>query len=644
MDDLQKVRSILEVEDSFEVITVPLVPWKYERYKKITVKPKEFEWSFRLLGMLINELDGWLLDDKNGCRRRTHSNGEPYYFFSFYSSQNETWRINIDVDTKIKVKVSKSFLSTWNDEVLNPRKIQKSYIVYITRPGTRALLRNIPLFYYSKLDFSQLLHSFCSSFVCNKVLGYNDETMPIHDLYNSFHDKNYTEAITLKKITETCEGYFKLFFLTHNNTKKYLDSCIYQDKKYYILKGVYFTPFANNLVKDNLVQGMMLDTTWNLLSNYVVSIPTVIICNVGIPIGFSFSLVEDFDIYNDFFKIFSDVFGYPIPAYIKMIESDQGRALQEAVKNQGMEHICCLRHLLVSLGKGKFASQVGNLVSATCEKDYNSLKKTYEDSWQTISNEDLNVLNALLEKVGLQMNGNKIIKKNEDRWKEVSMIARPDYKMPSCTNQLESTHGHLNSLIPRRNELFTSLKRLMDEIVKKNDNFEKNFNHNYSRFKNKIIRFVKNTPQKVMRSMIQKYSTNLNTNECKCRESKLMSAMLGIKIPCSHLYFLKNEFPVIAPPPLKITNSTNGAIIFEHEIIETQKVTINLDYFEKIRRHSYKMIKKYSHNKEKKAIADFVNDKLSFEKEPSDFILGYPIEMFEVIDKGILKFYQGKIQ
>ena len=156
------------------------------------------------------------------------------------------------------------------------------------------------------------------------------------------------------------------------------------------------------------------------------------------------------------------------------------------------------------------------MVSATCEKDYNSLKKTYEDSWQTISNEDLNVLNELLDKIGLMMNDKKIIKKNEDRWKEVSMIARPDYKMPSCTNQLESTHGHLNSLIPRRNELFSSLKRLMDEIVKKNDNFDKNFNHNYSRFKNKIIRFVKNTPQKVMRSMIQKYSTNLDTNECKC--------------------------------------------------------------------------------------------------------------------------------
>ena len=146
----------------------------------------------------------------------------------------------------------------------------------------------------------------------------------------------------------------------------------------------------------------MLDTTWSVLKNYVVSIPTVIIRNVGLPIGFSFSLVEDFEIYDDFFKVFMDVFGYPISSFIKIIESDQGSALQSAVKEQGMNHLCCLRHLLVSLGRGKFSSQVGNLLSAASEKDFNSLKQIYQDSWKSITDEQkLEVLNQLLYKVGL---------------------------------------------------------------------------------------------------------------------------------------------------------------------------------------------------------------------------------------------------
>lgn len=73
-----------------------------------------------------------------------------------------------------------------------------------------------------------------------------------------------------------------------------------------------------------------------------------------------------------------------------------------------MEHICCLRHLLVSLGTRKFSSKVGNLFFAACDKDYNSLKKTYEDSWETISNKDLNVLNELLDKIGLVICSSKL--------------------------------------------------------------------------------------------------------------------------------------------------------------------------------------------------------------------------------------------
>lgn len=474
MDSLKNMRTMLELEESFKIVTVPLVPYKYQRYKNVFIKPKEFEWSFSSLAVFINELDGWLMDDNNGFRRRTHSSGEPYFFFSFYLCENPRIVVNLNIDSEIKVKTSKLWLNTWHDEETMSPKIQKSYKVYITKPGTRALLRSISLFYYSKTDFSPLLHSFAASFVNNTTIGFDEDTMPIHNLYLSFHDNNYYESTTLKKLTESCEGYFRIYFITNNNTKKHLDSCVYEDIKYYILKRIYYSPFAYHLVKNSLVQGMMLDTTWSVLKNYVVSIPTVIIRNVGLPIGFSFSLVEDFEIYDDFFKVFMDVFGYPISSFIKTIESDQGSALQSAVKEQGMNHLCCLRHLLVSLGRGKFSSQMGNLVSAASEKDFNSLKQIYQDSWKSITDEqELEVLNQLLNKVGLQMNKSEITYFDEERWKQVSMIHRPEYQMPSCTNQLESSHGHLNSLVPRRNELFASLKKLMDEIVKKNQNFEK---------------------------------------------------------------------------------------------------------------------------------------------------------------------------
>lgn len=70
----------------------------------------------------------------------------------------------------------------------------------------------------------------------------------------------------------------------------------------------------------------------------------------------------------------------------------------------------------------------------------------------------VNKLNRLLKKVGLKMENDHIITIDEERWTEVSMSKRAEFRMPSCTNQLESTHGHLNSAIPRRNKFWPSIK------------------------------------------------------------------------------------------------------------------------------------------------------------------------------------------
>ena len=76
------------------------------------------------------------------------------------------------------------------------------------------------------------------------------------------------------------------------------------------------------------------------------SIPTLIICNIGIPIGFTFSIVEDTFIYKNFFDTFQNSYGFKIKDYIKVIESDKGKPLRSIVKREGFQHLICLRILL----------------------------------------------------------------------------------------------------------------------------------------------------------------------------------------------------------------------------------------------------------------------------------------------------------
>ena len=56
---------------------------------------------------------------------------------------------------------------------------------------------------------------------------------------------------------------------------------------------------------------------------------------------------------------------------------------------------------------------------------------------------------------------------DEDRWDEVSQLMRIKHKMPSTTNALEAFHGHLNDDVPRRNEFWASLFRIITSLMKK---------------------------------------------------------------------------------------------------------------------------------------------------------------------------------
>ena len=195
------------------------------------------------------------------------------------------------------------------------------------------------------------------------------------------------------------------------------------------------------------MNGLMLDTTWQLLQKYVVSIPTLIIKNVGIPIGSTFSLIEDIFIYKNFLILFKMF----LLGRLKIISTllNQLRA----------------RHLLASLGKPLFAYQIGNLVTAVNKKDFDSLKEMYDGEWNKIKDQkQQQKLKRLLKKVGLSFENGNIVK-NKERWREVSMMKRAKFKMLLCTNQLESTYGNLNS---GNHEFFENKSTFLEKKIKIN--------------------------------------------------------------------------------------------------------------------------------------------------------------------------------
>lgn len=151
-----------------------------------------------------------------------------------------------------------------------------------------------------------------------------------------------------------------------------------------------------------------------------------------------------------------------------MFESDQGKSLKSFFDKNNIENIVCIRHLLSNLRKKPFGFQISAIVKCRCQLDLDRSLYHFSNEFQHFLlqykeqnakendtdkkkkyDEMKKVLNDLLEKVGLCFT-DQIEYQKEERWNQVSLFYRIQRAMPSKTNSLESSHGHLNETIPRR--------------------------------------------------------------------------------------------------------------------------------------------------------------------------------------------------
>ena len=118
--------------------------------------------------------------------------------------------------------------------------------------------------------------------------------------------------------------------------------------------------------------------------------------------------------------------------------------------------------------------------------------------------------------------------------------------------------------------------------------------------------------------------------------------MLQMTLPCSHLHYLGVQFPEIQPPSLNITPILTDEIFFEYKIQESSDQHSPATYYNNQCSYAIKMIKRYSHFKNKDEIAAFVYQHFPLENVPNGFALGQPMNLLEIINNGIITFCQLK--
>jgi hypothetical protein len=401
-----------------------------------------------------------------------------------------------------------------------------------------------------------------------------------------------------------------------------------------VLRGCYLTPYAQLLFTANqaLLDGLLLDATFKIIPRAVASIMTLSIYNVGIPVAMAFGPIEDSTLYETFHRVFADVFGIDLDHY--HVVSDQGLALRSVCAAHANQQFICLRHLLLTLKRKLFSDEVGQLVRCRVQDDYARLCALYEPIFTQAAESDRRLLSRTLAKVGLAFESGRIQQLDRCRWCAVSMMERVEYRLPTTSNALESTHGHANECTPRRNEFLQAVMRVGTMMIRKTLSFRQALKHNFATMVRKARRRAEFIDRATMEAEIAQYGTTLEG--CRCGETIHMSAMYRQACPCSHQYALGAVKPATPDIDLVLSDATDGLTVRIERVERARASHSPHGQVQQWERIAVEHIRRFSHaTKKKEEIQTYVHEHLEVSE---GFAMGFPVSLYRLISDGIRAF------
>lgn len=625
-------------------------------YPRGRIEFAEQRWSFRSLFTFVNDLPGdWELVKSDWTKTDTLKRDMKLYYADARGSGKKRITVKIDAFWNISVKISRPDLVEWEDEWLpvtcvdetregtrdrcNLRGTKREMIYWHlltrnVRAGGNRWINHASFPFIDSEEFHALVLDLARRLVKAQLLR-RPPTMFIFALHTSFgmNMRPRRRCLSESAFCDAVTGYFHLDLgpHLHGDSFEVVDRA---GQSFSILRGIYVSPWARSILANNAIDGLMLDTTWRILRQYVTAILMAVVCNVGIPLGFAFGASETTELYEAHYNCFRDLFGIDLGTYV--LESDQGAALTSLCARHGQCQLFCLRHFLLSLKLKEFSLPVGNLVKARSQEEFSVLKQLYEQEFRDIPDERRrDLLKRTLRKAGLALteDESEIIISDEARFNAVSMWRRIGTRMPSTTNCLEATHGHLNAEISRRNPFWASLAILHDSISDKTLHFHSAFVHDFRTALKRSRRRSAGLDPERMREECEIFQSS--SISCACSETKHLSACYRTELPCSHRYAMGATKPAI--PEFVINTEPSTLRIERSETHHRRDPAIGED--REVRRQfsdfAYRQIRRFSHTKNKEGVRTYVDAHLNI-SGPS--ALDVPVAVHELIIRGIRHF------
>ena len=283
----------------------------------------EEKWTFQTIGIALNEFNLTQADFNDYIEQ------SGYYHIAFKDPEDSNIKFHVHIyrDLTIDVKVSTEFLlmyctliseNVWvrvgsqGRLLKKPRRrtVQRAYkTIHPKKESSIAILNSLPMMFYCRESFSNAFHWFAKRVMKSGILITDfTETRYILDYAKNWINTHKEDIPnSLDTFLSSVIGYFHITLTLHDERDKQ-PSITINRTRYTIIDGVYISPFALDLLTKNndLVSGLLLDTTWRVISKFVTSILMITACNVGIPIAFAFGASEDKSLYSLFTDKFNE--------------------------------------------------------------------------------------------------------------------------------------------------------------------------------------------------------------------------------------------------------------------------------------------------------------------------------------------------
>lgn len=516
------------------------------RFRKVN-SDKDYFLSIILLGdcITVKASTNYIIEEWNSTEKR---------FSSFLGAQNT-------IMTKLKLQDHLIFSKKFTD-------LSNSSISFLCK---RSLLFN------SKFDFTKIFHYFAKRLQTN-IIPLNKDTEILFEYIKNFCNNkksNINSFSDLEKNGVTC--YMK-FQIQPKITDKKLQSYVYQEKEFYIISGVVILPEAKSLLHNEkyVIDGYMLDTTWRIMPYYVTSILTACLFNTSVPIAYAFGHGETKDLYSFLLQTVESKMDVTFQG--KVFASDQGTSLRALFREWGIIHLACIRHFYHNLKKFDYFYELRNIIKSATEFEYNNSINEFITEIKRILTEnsgELSNINRSLKKIGFKYQNNNLDIINDEQWNMITMKNRVKYHMPTTTNSLESTHGHMNQRTPRRNNFFAALFRIHNELQSKYENLQSRIIHNYNYLKNLTIKKMNMHKPEEIRSMCVHYQTSIDS--CLCSENKIESSNYKLDLPCFHRMFLGSNFDILPELSFEFSKEFNSLYIDQPILLPEETANENED-------------------------------------------------------------------